>query len=212
MTAVATYRADRDPALGKAMENAREEALASIQTAQTAMRDELATTTTSRRICIATERIRPNWRLGSTIGIALCSCSRRPRSARCPPATRARSQGGKPFLSRARARTRGISTLVEPGSSARDLTSRRLPAAMARREWSVFLDGGGRIGLPLRPVVMVRRWCPASRRRDHPPPLPRDVAERNVPLYLRYGFELVVDETEPSSGIRTWGFHRAQAH
>jgi hypothetical protein len=37
-------------------------------------------------------------------------------------------------------------------------------------------------------------------------------AERNVPFYLRHGFELVVDETEPSSGIRTWGFYRAQAH
>ena len=37
-------------------------------------------------------------------------------------------------------------------------------------------------------------------------------AERNVPLYLRHGFELVVDETEPSSRIRTWGFYRAQAH
>ena len=37
-------------------------------------------------------------------------------------------------------------------------------------------------------------------------------AERNVPFYLRHGFELVVDETEPFSGIRTWGFHRAQAH
>ena len=37
-------------------------------------------------------------------------------------------------------------------------------------------------------------------------------AGRNVPLYLRHGFELVVDETEPSSGIRTWGFYRgAQA-
>ena len=38
-------------------------------------------------------------------------------------------------------------------------------------------------------------------------------AERNVPFYLRHGLELVVDETEPSSGIRTWGFYRgAQAH
>jgi GNAT superfamily N-acetyltransferase len=37
-------------------------------------------------------------------------------------------------------------------------------------------------------------------------------AERNVPFYLRHGFELVVDETEPLSGIRTWGFYRAQAH
>jgi len=37
-------------------------------------------------------------------------------------------------------------------------------------------------------------------------------AERNVPFYLRHGFELVVDETEPFSGIRTWGFYRAQAH
>ena len=29
-------------------------------------------------------------------------------------------------------------------------------------------------------------------------------AERNVHFYLRHGFELVVDETEPFSGIRTW--------
>jgi GNAT superfamily N-acetyltransferase len=33
-------------------------------------------------------------------------------------------------------------------------------------------------------------------------------AERNVPFYLRHGFQLVLDEVEPNSGIRYWGFHR----
>jgi GNAT superfamily N-acetyltransferase len=33
-------------------------------------------------------------------------------------------------------------------------------------------------------------------------------AERNVPFYLRHGFELVVDEVERHSGIHTWGFYR----
>ena len=31
---------------------------------------------------------------------------------------------------------------------------------------------------------------------------------RNVSFYLRHGFDLVVDETEPATGIRVWGFHR----
>jgi predicted N-acetyltransferase YhbS len=34
-------------------------------------------------------------------------------------------------------------------------------------------------------------------------------AERNVPFYVRHGFELVIDEIEPATGIRIWGFHRA---
>jgi len=33
-------------------------------------------------------------------------------------------------------------------------------------------------------------------------------AQRNVPFYLRHGFQLVLDEVEPNSGIRYWGFHR----
>jgi GNAT superfamily N-acetyltransferase len=33
-------------------------------------------------------------------------------------------------------------------------------------------------------------------------------SERNVPFYLRHGFDLVVDDVEPASGIRTWGFLR----
>jgi GNAT superfamily N-acetyltransferase len=33
-------------------------------------------------------------------------------------------------------------------------------------------------------------------------------AERNVPFYLRHGFQLVLDDVEPNSGIRYWGFHR----
>ena len=33
-------------------------------------------------------------------------------------------------------------------------------------------------------------------------------AERNVPFYLRHGFQLVLDEVEPNSGIRYWGLHR----
>jgi GNAT superfamily N-acetyltransferase len=32
--------------------------------------------------------------------------------------------------------------------------------------------------------------------------------ERNGPFYLRHGFELVVDEVEPTSGVRIWGFVR----
>jgi GNAT superfamily N-acetyltransferase len=34
-------------------------------------------------------------------------------------------------------------------------------------------------------------------------------SERNVPFYLRHGFELVMNDVEPASGIRYWGFHRA---
>jgi GNAT superfamily N-acetyltransferase len=34
-------------------------------------------------------------------------------------------------------------------------------------------------------------------------------AERNVPFYVGHGFELVIDEIEPATGIRIWGFHRA---
>ena len=33
--------------------------------------------------------------------------------------------------------------------------------------------------------------------------------ERNVPFYLRHGFALVVDDVEPVSGLRYWGFRRA---
>lgn len=33
-------------------------------------------------------------------------------------------------------------------------------------------------------------------------------AERNIPFYLRHGFELVVDEVEPTSGVHLWGFLR----
>jgi GNAT superfamily N-acetyltransferase len=33
-------------------------------------------------------------------------------------------------------------------------------------------------------------------------------AERNAPFYLRHGFDLVIDEVEPGTGIRIWGFHR----
>jgi GNAT superfamily N-acetyltransferase len=33
--------------------------------------------------------------------------------------------------------------------------------------------------------------------------------ERNVRFYLRHGFDLVVDELEPETGIRIWGFLRA---
>lgn len=32
--------------------------------------------------------------------------------------------------------------------------------------------------------------------------------ERNVPFYMRHGFQLVLDDVEPNSGIRYWGFHR----
>jgi len=32
--------------------------------------------------------------------------------------------------------------------------------------------------------------------------------KRNAPFYLRHGFALVVDETEPATGIRVWGFQR----
>jgi GNAT superfamily N-acetyltransferase len=32
--------------------------------------------------------------------------------------------------------------------------------------------------------------------------------ERNVPFYLSHGFQLVIDQTEPASGIRVWGFLR----
>ena len=31
-------------------------------------------------------------------------------------------------------------------------------------------------------------------------------AERNVAFYLRHGFQLALDEVEPTSGIRCWGF------
>jgi GNAT superfamily N-acetyltransferase len=33
-------------------------------------------------------------------------------------------------------------------------------------------------------------------------------SERNVPFYLRNGFDLVVDDTEPATGLRFWGFCR----
>jgi GNAT superfamily N-acetyltransferase len=32
---------------------------------------------------------------------------------------------------------------------------------------------------------------------------------RNVPFYLRHGFDLVVDRNEPDSGLQSWGFYRA---
>ena len=32
--------------------------------------------------------------------------------------------------------------------------------------------------------------------------------ERNVPFYLRHGFQLVIDTVEPTSGIRIWSFLR----
>jgi len=32
--------------------------------------------------------------------------------------------------------------------------------------------------------------------------------ERNVPFYLRHGFQLVIDKIEPTSAIRYWGFLR----
>ena len=31
-------------------------------------------------------------------------------------------------------------------------------------------------------------------------------SERNVPFYLRNGFDLVADDVEPASGVRYWGF------
>ena len=35
--------------------------------------------------------------------------------------------------------------------------------------------------------------------------------QRNLPFYIRHGFELVIDEEEPSTGIHIWGFHRPAA-
>jgi GNAT superfamily N-acetyltransferase len=32
---------------------------------------------------------------------------------------------------------------------------------------------------------------------------------RNVPFYVRHGFEVVVDRQEPASRLRCWGFYRA---
>ena len=35
--------------------------------------------------------------------------------------------------------------------------------------------------------------------------------ERNVPFYLRHGFDLVVDEATPTPGLHIWGFYRPVA-
>ena len=35
--------------------------------------------------------------------------------------------------------------------------------------------------------------------------------ERNVPFYLRHGFDLVVDEATPAPGLHIWGFYRPVA-
>jgi hypothetical protein len=31
---------------------------------------------------------------------------------------------------------------------------------------------------------------------------------RNVPLYQKHGFEITIEEVEPNSGVRGWGFLR----
>ena len=35
--------------------------------------------------------------------------------------------------------------------------------------------------------------------------------ERNVPFYLRHGFDLVVDEATSAPGLHIWGFYRPVA-